>query len=288
MANPGTVFCVGVGLAICGLAKPVDAGERLPNPELILTYDAYARLENKGPVALEYAAGEGRLLLVGVSHTLNFDSPTVGNIWRAFGEFKPTLAFYEGWAWSMGANQETVDRYGEPAVVRFLAYVNRVPVTSLEPEFANEIDHLRTRWNDEQIRLFYTLRFVAEGTGYGGQASSDAEVLEFLSTGFPPTIGGPPATIAELDASYRRYFPPGTDWRKTPIASFDPESDALFTNQMAAASGRYRDEHMLPRFVERVRRGDRVFVAVGHQHVHMLEPALTDALGPPIRRPAGP
>lgn len=166
--------------------------------------------------------------------------------------------------------------------------MNRVPVTSLEPELAYEIDHLRKDWSDEQIRLFYTLRFVAEGTGYGGQAASDAAVLEFLETGFPGNIGGPPGTIAELDASYQKHFPPDTDWRKTPVAWFDPAAKGLFTNQMAAASGRYRDEYMLPRLVERVRKGDRVFVAVGHTHVRMLEPALTDALGAPIIRPSNP
>ena len=109
-------------------------------------------------------------------------------------------------------------------------------------------------------------------------------MLEFLTTGFPPTIGGPPGTIAELDVSYRKYFPTGTDWRKSPVAWFDPVSNVRLTNQMAAASGRYRDEYMLPRLVERVRRGDRVFVAFGFVHVYMLEPALTDALGPPVSR----
>jgi hypothetical protein len=282
MTNCG--LAASFGIALLALATDAGAGERAPNPALILSYADYARIEPKSPVTLEYAAGEGRLLLVGVAHSLEFNSATVGNIWRAFGELKPTIAFYEGWGWPMGADQETVGRYGEPAVVRVLAYANRVPVTSLEPEFAHEIDHLRTRWNDDQIRPFYTLRFVAEGTGYGGQASSDAEVLEFLTTGFPPTIGGPPSTIAELDDSYRKYFPPDMDWRMTPVAWFDPTSNDRFTNQMAAASGRYRGEYMLPQFVERVRRGDRVFVAVGYYHVRMLEPALTDALGPPIRR----
>lgn len=286
MAGPGTLVCAGI--ALLGLATQIDAGERPPNPELILSYDAYARMGNKGPIELEYAAGEGRLLMVGVSHTLHFDSPTVGHIWRTFYEFKPTLAFYEGWSWTMGADQETVGRYGEPAVVRFLSYANRVPVTSLEPEFADEIEHLRKHWSDEQIRLFYTLRFIAEGRGYGGQATSDAAVLEFLETGFPPTIGGPPGTIAEFDASYRKHFPPGTDWRKAPVVWFDPAAKGLFTNQMAAASGRYRDEYILPRLVERVRKGDRVFVAVGHAHVDMLEPALTDALDPPVRRQDSP
>jgi len=286
MPGPGAIACVVI--ALLDLATPADAGEQSPNPELILSYDAYADIGDQGPVVLEYVAGEGRLLMVGVSHTLHFDSPTVGHIWRTFHEFKPTLTFFEGWSWPMGADQETVGRYGEPAVVRFLSYANRVPVTSLEPEFADEIDHLRKQWSDEQIRLFYTLRFVAEGTGYGGQATSDAAVLEFLESGFPSTIGGPPGTIAELDTSYHRHFPPGTDWRKTQVAWFDPAAEGLFTNRMAAASGRYRDEYMLPRLVERVRKGDRVFVAVGHMHVHMLEPALTDALGPPISRSTNP
>jgi hypothetical protein len=282
VVNPVTLSAV--GLLILSLARAAGAGESSPNPELILTYEAYARIEDKGPVVLEFAAGEGRLLMVGVSHTLEFNSPTVGGIWRAFYEFKPTLAFYEGWSWPMGADQATVGQYGEPAVVRFLAYANRVPVTSLEPDFVHEIDHLRSHWSDEQIRLFYTLRLVAEDTGYGGQVTTDAAVLEFLTTGFPPTIGGPPATIAELEISYRKYFPAGTAWSDVPVAWFDPASRELFTNRIAAESGRYRDEYMLPRFVERVRRGDRVFVAVGSAHVHMLEPALTAALGPPVRR----
>ena len=131
------------GLALVALAADAGASERAPNAALILTYADYANVEPMVPVTHEYSAGEGRLLLVGVAHSLDFNSATVGNIWRAFGEFKPTLAFYEGWSWPMGADQETVGRYGEPAVVRFFAYVNRVPVTSLEPEFAYEIDHLR-------------------------------------------------------------------------------------------------------------------------------------------------
>ncbi len=286
MAMPRLIACLGIALLD---ATPIAAAqEHLPNPALILSYADHARLESPGPTTIEFGYGGGRLLMVGVSHTLDPDSPTVGNIWRAFAAFKPTLAYYEGWGWPMGSDRETVGRYGEPAVVRFLAYVNRVPVTSLEPELADEIDHLRKQWSDEQIRLFYTLRFVAEGTGYGGQASSDAAVLEFLQSGFPGNIGGPPATIEELDNSYRKHFPAGTAWRGIAVAWFDPARDELFTNRMAAASGRYRDEYILPRIVERVRRGDRVFVAIGHAHVHMLEPALRDALGPAVDWPAEP
>ncbi len=275
-------------LVVLGVAPVAMAEDGPPDAGLILSYESYLRLAEKGPLALEYASGEGRLLMVGVAHTLEFNSDTVGDIWRAFDAFKPTLAFYEGWSWPMGADQATVGRYGEPAVVRFLAYVNRVPITSLEPEMAYEVDHLRTRWSDEQIRLFYTLRFVAEGTGYGGQATSDAAVLEFLTDGFPGNIGGSPSSIAELEAAYRKYFPGSGDWRIVPVDWFDPAGKAFFTNEMAAASGRYRDSYMLPRLVERVRRGDRVFVAVGHAHVRMLEPALTAALGEPVRRPDDP
>lgn len=61
MANP--VVVISAGIVLLGIAAP--------KPELILTYEAYARLEDQGPVTLEYAAGEGRLLMVGISHTLH-------------------------------------------------------------------------------------------------------------------------------------------------------------------------------------------------------------------------
>ena len=94
MTNRG--LAASFGLALVALAMAAGAGERAPNPALILGYADFARIGPKSPVTLEYAAGEGRLLLVGVAHSLEFNSATVGNIWRAFGEFKPTIAFYEG------------------------------------------------------------------------------------------------------------------------------------------------------------------------------------------------
>ncbi len=59
-------------------------------------------------------------------------------------------------------SEEVVGKYGEPAAVRFLACVNRVPVTSVEPDMVDEIEYLQESWSDEQIKLFFTLRFVNE------------------------------------------------------------------------------------------------------------------------------
>lgn len=226
--------CVGVA-ALC-VAVAVAADSRPADPARIMTYGEYARTNLRSPYILEYGAGEGRLLLVGVQHTLDANSDTVAKIWSEWERFRPTVAYFEGTEWTFGYAPEIVSRYGESAVVRFLAYVNRVPVASLEPDMVDEIAFLQKTWNDEQIKLFFTLRFVAERNGYGGASITEAEVANYLARGFPPTISGPPQTLEELAVSYRRYFPAGTFWQSVPLKWFDPGSKELFSNEMATAS----------------------------------------------------
>ena len=56
---------------------------------------------------------------------------------------------------------------------------------------------------------------------------------------------------------------------------------------MANDSGMFRDQKIFQTLVNRVKRGDRVFVAIGEAHVVVQEPALVKEFGAPKLKLSG-
>lgn len=254
-----------------------------------MSYEEVARYEREVPYVRHYKSGIGALTIVGVEHSFDAHGATTGLIWSEWKATKPTVAYFEGTGWAMGANQTIVGSFGEPAYVRFLAFTSRVPVASAEPDLVHEIGHLQKSWSDSEIKAFYTLRWIAERNHSDSGTPSDEEISGFLQSWFPPidTLSREPSSTQALEQVLSTLLPSRPPWRQASLDWVEPTFNSSFLNQIARDSGRFRDAYILRTILKEVAEGERVFFAIGWKHVHMLEPALSKALGEPVARKHG-
>lgn len=234
------------------------------------------------------AAGGGQLLYLGARHSLDPSDPEFADFEKAWNNFKPTIAFYEGGAVShpmIASRDEAIKSSGEPGLVMFLAARDKIGAVSLEPSRQDEVNYLLRKFSAEQVKLFYVLRVIAEDRERYQHSEADlrAEVGRVLDRfskfkGLENVV----RNAAELDIVYQRYWKT-SEWWKAPADWFDPrkssaETGGAFTNEINQESSGYRDLHMFEVLVKAALDGKRVFAIVGRDHVPMQAPALRCAL----------
>lgn len=255
----------------------------------IMTYEQYVAGNRDGPIVRFFDTSEGQLCLVGIGHTFEAGNQTTGTIYSEWSGFNPSVAFFEGVGWEKGKSQEVIEKHGEPAFVRFMAFVSRVPVMSIEPDLVNEIRHLQSTWSDSQIRSFYALRMMAEHFAANGELPTAQSIHSFLNLWFPrlDDFSQEPSTYEALERVLVKNLPPELDVRAPKRSWIEPTADLTLFNEIARDSGRFRDERILRVLLSEVQQGERVYFAVGFTHAHMLEPAISSVLGSPTVAPHG-
>ena len=140
----------------------------------------------------------------------------------------------------------------------------------------------------DQVNLFFVLREAArlrDREGAVGQALDRAVGTLIARSSEMARSGGlslPVTDLASLDSSVRRYWP-DRDWRALPADWFSPAAEdaatgGLFLGAINRTDSMNRDRHMVRQLAAAARRGLRVFVVVGRNHVPMQAPALDCAL----------
>jgi len=252
--------------------------------DAVMSFEEYAAVPLPPmPHVLVLMADAGRLFYFGTRHTFDpndWQIRAIEDYWR---QFRPTLALNEGGdPPALESQEETVQRFGEAGLVRFLAKAGRVPVRSLEPPSDEEHTLLQRDFSVEQIKVFYVLRGVVQFR----KSRNDERVEGFVERvvqGLSREQGleGPPCSLAEFERSYVRLFRAPTDWRVVPEDWFDPviSRPESYTNRISRQLSEFRDRYMVKLLIREVERGNRVFAVVGGSHVIMQERALRAALG---------
>lgn len=251
----------------------------------LMSFREYGAALHSFPTVLRLQGRTGTLLYYGVAHTSDPANPQVEEIQRLWTEFQPTAAFNEGGAPPvLETLEETVGRYGESALVRWLARRDGVTVQTFEPSRAEVVAALAPHFAPEQYKVALVLRGLAENSRRAEQfriADIDAEVdrvLAILSR--TPGLEGAPTTAADFAARATRLVPVDADWRRPDPAWFDPvpEPPATWMNAFAKAENEFRDRVIIRTLADTVRAGERVFAVIGGTHVVMQERALRDLL----------
>jgi hypothetical protein len=247
----------------------------------ILSYKQYASIEHKTPYLLEFKVGSGALLLFGAEHTGDPKDPQIAEIERLWKSFQPTMAYNEGGnPPTLKDATKAVETSGEPGFVRYLADRDKVPVATFEPDFKDEVAYAAKIYTPEQVKVFYVLRQVTEGRRLTSDKTVDERMVDWL--GQWDELSGAPNTVAEFSALCKRYFPELKDWREVPEDWFDPTQSIHYTNELANATGMFRDQYIYKLLLDRAKRGDRVFAVIGASHVVVQEPAWRATLGEPV------
>jgi hypothetical protein len=266
------------------LAAAVTTGCASADPGL-MSFREYAARKHTFPHILQIRGASGALFYYGAAHTSDPANPQIAEIQRFWQEFRPTFAFNEGGNPPVfDTVEETVARYGEAALVRWLARRDGVAMETLDPSRAEIVAALSSRFTPEQFKVAYVLRQLSQDSRRAEQyriSDMDAEigrVLTILSR--TRGLDGGPTTASEFATSATRLVPDSSDWRRPPAEWFDPVPDPPVTwfNAFARAESDFRDEAIMQKLTQKVRDGERVFAVIGRTHVVMQEKALRSRL----------
>ncbi|MBX0334501.1 hypothetical protein K3G39_14760 [Pontibacter sp. HSC-14F20] len=236
------------------------------------------------------AKSGGSLQYIGVSHTDHIADPQFLEMRQIWALQKPTLAFFEGPDRGIADSElETIQKFGEPGFVRFMAKAAGIKTLSLEPSPQEEVNYLiaRNDFTPEQIKLFYILREASRLREHKGMDESQikaaiTQLLQKANTLIPAFAKVLP-DIESLQPAYEKYWSAPANWWEAPSAWFTPREDGdktggKFTNTINRHSSEYRNLHMYRLLTDAVQRGERVFAVVGRNHVPMQAPAIRCAL----------
>ncbi|HET6204259.1 MAG TPA: hypothetical protein VFI25_15815 [Planctomycetota bacterium] len=250
-------------------------------PVGVMTYEEYGRIEHGRPYVLDLGGGGGALLYFGIGHTNDPGDPQIARMRERWRAFRPTVALCEGrLPLFVGTRSAAIRRFGEAAEVYALASESAVAIHSLESPREEEAAHLLERFPAAKVALFFTLRTYASyrrGSGTEGAEGFAQGALRRVRR--LPGLETSLVDLEALGALYGREFPDRPDWRAVPDSFFDPGKTDTWMNEVQTRSNRFRDARMVALLLHLVRRGERVFAAVGASHVVMAEPALRAALG---------
>lgn len=236
----------------------------------IMTWAEYAKREVSWP----YILRSGTLLYYGARHTYKPDDPQIAEIQKLWSEFHPDIALNEGGNPPFAPTiEESVTKYGEAGLLRFLARRDNVPVVSLDPTRAEETAYLSKFFSRDRVKMFFVIRGVAQQIENHDPSKVDDELNRLLTLyGETPGLSGPPRTAVEVQDLLRSYVS-DANYKAAQLSWFDPTRHEFFSDMSRTANG-YRDRYMVEMLQRQVREGQRVFAVVGGTHVVMQEPAL--------------
>lgn len=251
----------------------------------ILTGSQY-QLGHEEPflVRADHSSGSGTVLVFGSKHTKDPNDPSLERIKFEFESFAPTVVLCEGRMTGLlfPGLMDPVKTFGEPGLVRKLAYANGCPVFTWEPSPRGEVEGLLNQsFDKKQIALRLMLSSYFGNLRFGKPDDPDEFVNDTIRKKKSwPEIGNLFADVTELDLAWASYFPDGPDWRDVS----DEQTLPGFLGEMDA--NLVRDAHLFSIIHELVERGERVFVIAGSSHAVKLEGAVTSInLLEPVSKP---
>ena len=251
-----------------------------------MTYEQFQALDFVEPHVIRLCArsGPGAVVYFGSRHTNQPADSQIRMIEEEIERFRPDIVLTESVVPEMTgmAREEVIRTYGEPNYAAWLARSKGIATESVDPPRNAEVEHLLSEagYNVAQLKLFYTLRQVAQSQGTQLPVSIEEAVTRRLQNLATRGLPGKPETIDEFEAEVRRYLPHLNDWRTITREYFypGPQKPHYFTNDIQTASNNFRDRFQARRIIELVKSGRRVFAVAGSSHAVIQEPVLRDQL----------
>ena len=250
----------------------------MPRSGHILSFAEYATIRHATPYIVDVARGTSRLLLFGGRHSSDPTDPMFDQIEATFLQLSPSFALHEGTPPAVETDREVaIRRHGEAGLVRHLAARSGIDTASMDIPLAEEARLLRHQMPQREALVFLVVRQLASFNRKTARMDFDAYFGEFFER------IGPALELAAIDwplveAEHLRVLGRPLSARHVTAIETDPMYDDLPTQRISRLSNRLRDEHMLRRLTDALRKHKRVFATVGVTHAVMLEPALVAAV----------
>lgn len=266
----------------------------------LMSFEEYARHEHEQPYVYELEKGENRLVYFGAYHSHDPNDRMFDQIEETFERLDPEAVVVEGME-GLDTHQAFIEeklraltpeqaivKGGESGFVLKLAAGKGIEMSCPEPEFGSEIENLLEQgFSRERVFAYYLYRAVAQYWRLK-QELAFGEYIEPYIADFKRVSGwedfdyseknlenigrevwGEAGGFDNKEVADRRIDPvpwPGTEGQQTEI------------NEIARASCRFRDEHIMKSIKELLARKNRVLVVYGASHAYMQEPALRSML----------
>lgn len=228
---------------------------------------------------LEIDGKPGNLIFLGTSHTKDPESKQVKAIKEEFTTNKPDVAFLEGrLGLFAGTFDQGVRQFGESGAVYGMSRNLDVPVYTIEPTREVEAAYLTRKFSKRTVAFALFFRVYLGDRGDG--ALADSEALHLLNKRQKQYgLSGAIADLADAERVWKDELKEPGDWRKASREVFFPKANGTLLQQIANAANEVRDQHMVNCLVSEVRKGKKVFIAMGLSHLIRFEPVLKAILG---------
>ena len=222
------------------------------------------------------------LLYVGTSHTFDPTSPQIEGIELLFNKFAPTLVLIEGGDWPIAANKEqAIKRYSEMGFTRFLAASANINAKSADATTEEEVRFALKHHAPSDLKLYYAIRMVPLWAKQETNLTMDEHMTKFLKSanltdGFPPDTK--PRNITEFEQLCAARLPALKDWRsvKDELVFDGVKQNLMF--EIATTVSKFREDYFEQQILAGLRKGERVFIITGINHLARLYPRFQDKL----------
>lgn len=217
------------------------------------------------------------LLYYGSWHTQDPEDPQITEMRALWDDFDPTVAVTENrLGFYLAALGDGVGMHGEFAIAGELGRQAGIPVYTLEPSWAVEVETLKREFSVEDLIVFYTLRvYLSERYGTAPEKREAlAEHLLGKRAGRAGLGREHVPDLARFDEVWRQRFPGLGDWRTLPADAIDPGDEPTRLQHIANRVNEVRDEHAAAVILDLLAKGERVFAISGGSHVVKQEPVL--------------
>ncbi len=242
------------------------------------------------PNVLNVKSKKGELIYYGAVHSIDIENSQNAEIEELWDSFQPTLAFSEGGIWPLEKiRYDAINKHGEQGLLRFLASRDKVSIESIDSTMRNQAIFLRRQFSPMQIKMYFILIqavinkrlkrdledvfFVDLILKSLAKISSSKSIARNLSNYYNQDKRTP-QNLGEFEYLMSIKFPEIKDWRDFPSSYFYDSRKGKFLPGIHQKLNEFRDRLMLAKLKAKLKKGERIFVVAGRNHLDRLEPAL--------------
>jgi hypothetical protein len=279
--------------------NPTDDAEALLSiKSKIMSASEYAQRTEAGEKlesTFELREGNKTLYYFGASHTSNPDDPMFAKIEQEMDRFKPEKVYVEGFRRINSATAEEKEKIktepmakwikdGEALYTAKLAIEKGIEVESPEPGI-EEMEHMKTLFKPEDIFSYYIFRVVYQYQNHYKQSKDFGlehfkKYIQRYIDSLKSNAGWDQETSSRLEAGF---------WNNLKIDDFDfyarqsdpipwNDNEQTIVNQVSRESSKFRDEYIVERIAEGLKKHDRVFIVYGSSHAKKQKAALEELI----------
>jgi hypothetical protein len=241
-----------------------------------MSWEDYVRQPRSNPYILELERHGGSLVYYGAFHKVDPAHPQFADIENKWEDFRPTLAYCEGSLWPLEESRiKAIENYGEQGLVTFLAARDGIDIECIDPSLTEQAAHLRQLFPANIITIYYVMRQAAINRMLKKDIPPSKYAVRYFKKfrrleGFHHS----PSNLDEFERMVSILFPELKEWQEIPYSYFHCRKLGRIIASIHRELNEYRNQIMVKKVVQALKKGQKVFAIVGRSHVVIQEAIL--------------